>query len=76
MNVRSTVFLAALIAVLAFGGLARAEDARPQTNEKCIERCDTESDKCMAASEGDPDKVQACDDNYSKCLEACDAPGA
>ncbi|MBF8292460.1 MAG: hypothetical protein HW417_687 [Steroidobacteraceae bacterium] len=75
MNVRSTRWLAALIAVLVVAGPAVAEDARPQSDEKCIERCDIESDKCMAASNGDPDKVQACDDKYSECLQACDAHG-
>lgn len=75
MNVRSSRCLAVLIAVLVVTGQARAEDARPQTDEKCIERCDIESDKCMNASEGDPDKMQACDDKYSECLEACDAHG-
>jgi hypothetical protein len=75
MNVRSTVWLATLIGGLVIAGSTLAEDARPQSDEKCIERCDTESDKCMADSDGDPDKMQACDDKYSDCLKACDAPG-
>ena len=75
MNVRSTVWLATLIAGLVVTGPTLAEDARPQSDEKCIERCDIESDKCMADSEGDPDKMQACDDKYTDCLKACDAPG-
>lgn len=75
MNVRSTGWLAALITGLVMTGPAVAEDAQPQTEEKCIERCDVESDKCMAESNGDPDKVQACDDKYSECLQACDLPG-
>jgi hypothetical protein len=75
MNVRSTRWLAALIAVLVVAGSGVAEDARPQSDEKCIESCDIESDQCMAASNGDPDKMQACDDQYSECLQACDAHG-
>jgi hypothetical protein len=75
MNVRSTGWLSALIAGLLLAGPAIAEDARPQTDEKCIERCDAESDKCMNATDGDPDKMQVCDDKYSECLEACEANG-
>ena len=74
MNVPSTGWFAALIAGLVMAGPTVAEDARPQTDEKCVERCDVESDKCMADSEGDPDKMQACDDKYSECLQACDLP--
>jgi hypothetical protein len=48
-------------------------DARPYADEKCIEKCDIESDKCMQAAEGDSGKVQACDDKYSECLQACEA---
>ena len=76
INVSSKCWLAAAIAVLVVSGPASAEDARPQTDEKCIERCDVESDKCMNASEGDPGKMQACDDKYSECLKACDVPGS
>jgi hypothetical protein len=75
MNVRNARWLAAWIAVLVVTGPAVAEDARPQSEEKCLERCDIESDKCMTASEGDPDKMQVCDDKYSECLKACDAHG-
>jgi len=75
MNVRSTPWLPALITGLVMSGPAGAADARPQTEEKCVERCDLESDKCMADSEGDPDKMQACDDKYAECLQACDRPG-
>ncbi len=75
MNFRSTLWFAALTAGLVMIGLAGAEDARPQAEEKCLERCDTESDKCMGDSEGDPDKMQACDDKYSECLKACDQSG-
>lgn len=53
--------------------LRKAGAARPFADEKCIERCDTQSDKCMQDSNGEPDKVQACDDKYGECLEACDA---
>jgi len=75
MNVQSTRWLAALITVLVVAGPVVAEDAPPKTDEKCVERCDIESDKCMAASNGDPDKMQACDDKYSECLQACEAHG-
>ena len=75
MKVRSTFWLAALIAGLSIAGSAATEDAKPQTDEKCVERCDVESDKCMAATNGDPDKMQVCDDKYSECLAACDAHG-
>lgn len=52
---------------------ARAlSDARPMADEKCIERCDTESDQCMQAADGDDGKVQVCDDKYSECLQKCE----
>jgi len=55
---------------------ARADaDARPLANEKCIEKCDAESDKCMQDSAGDPGKIQVCDDKYSECLAACEKAG-
>jgi len=76
MNVPDKRWLAALIATLVVAGPAAAEDVRPQTDEKCVERCDAESDKCMGDSEGEKDKVKACDDKYSKCLNACDVPGS
>jgi len=47
-------------------------DESPLADEKCIERCDVESDRCMLASEGDPGKVQVCDDKYSECLQKCE----
>jgi hypothetical protein len=76
MNVRSKSWFAALIAGFVMASPVLADDVKPQTEEKCIERCDIESDKCMADSEGEKKKVEACDDRYSECLEACDAPGA
>ena len=75
MNVRGIHWLAALIVGLVMAAPVLAEDAKPQTEEKCVERCDVESDKCMAATDGDPDKMQACDDKYTECLKACDNPG-
>ena len=75
MKLRSIFWLAALIAGLVMAGAASTEDAKPQTEEKCVERCDVQSDKCMADSNGDPDKMQACDDKYSDCLKACENPG-
>lgn len=85
MKFRSTRYLAVALAGLLAAPAALADDIRPEArmrqpgaarpfaDERCIERCDTESDACMAKSNGDPDKVQACDDEYSECLEACDA---
>lgn len=71
MNVRSTHWLAPLLACLVMAGSAAAEDARPHADEKCVEQCDVKSDECMADSNGDRDKQQACDDRYSECLQAC-----
>jgi len=51
---------------------ARTQQAVPMADEKCIEKCDTQSDKCMQDAEGDSGKVQACDDKYSECLKACE----
>jgi hypothetical protein len=75
MTSGSKRWLASLGACLLMAVAASAEDARPQKEEKCVERCDIQSDKCMADSNGDPDKMQACDDKYSDCLQACDAHG-
>lgn len=55
---------------------ARTNAARPLANEKCIEKCDTESDKCMQDASGDSGKVQVCDDKYSECLKSCESGGA
>lgn len=49
---------------------------RPLANEKCIEKCDTQSDTCMQAAEGDSGKVQVCDDKYSECLKSCESGGS
>jgi hypothetical protein len=52
---------------------ARAlSDARPMADEKCIEKCDLDSDKCMQDAGGDDGKVQVCDDKYSECLQQCE----
>ena len=52
---------------------ARAlSDVRPMADEKCIEKCDLESDKCMQDANGDDGKIQACDDKYSECLQKCE----
>jgi hypothetical protein len=73
------------LSLVLLGSLAAipvlADDIRPEArtlaertyaDEKCIEKCDIESDKCMQEAEGDPGKVQACDDKYSECLQACE----
>jgi hypothetical protein len=82
MNMRKTRWLAfALLGSFMASGAnaddirpeARAlADARPLADEKCIEKCDIESDKCMQEAEGDPGKVQVCDDKYSECLQTCE----
>ena len=69
--------LAMSVGSAAFGDDIRPEaralaDARPMADEKCIERCDTESDRCMQDAERDAGKLQACDDKYSECLQACE----
>ncbi len=85
MKLRNNRYLALALAGLLAAPAALADDIRPEArmrqpgaarpfaDEKCIERCDTESDACMAESNGDPDKVQACDDKYGECLADCDA---
>lgn len=70
------VFLGSLVAAPALADdirpEARTQQARPMADEKCIEKCDSESDKCMQDAEGDSGKMQACDDKYSECLKACE----
>ena len=74
----SLVLLGFLAAAPAFADDIRPEartlqqDARPMADERCIEKCDTESDRCMQSAEGDSGKIQACDDKYSECLKACE----
>ncbi|MGQ0428571.1 MAG: hypothetical protein ACT4UQ_01370 [Gammaproteobacteria bacterium] len=84
MNLRSSRWMAWAVASLLAAPGAFADDIRPESrnrppgtarafaDEKCIEQCDSESDKCMQDSNGDPDKVQVCDDKYSECLAACE----
>jgi len=63
----------ALLAALV-GGLgsmsASASDARPMADERCVAKCDDESDRCMATADTEQ-KAQACDDQYSECLKTC-----
>ena len=71
------VLLGSLAAMPALADDIRPEartlsGARPYADEKCVEKCDIESDKCMQDAEGDSGKVQACDDKYSECLQACE----
>jgi len=74
-------WLAIAILSLTVGASALADDIRPEArtladrpmaDEKCIEKCDTQSDKCMLDSNGDSGKVQVCDDKYSECLKSCE----
>lgn len=79
---RKTRRLALVLLCSLAGGLALADDirpearalsdARPMADEKCIERCDVASDKCMQDANGDSGKIQVCDDKYSECLQACE----
>jgi len=67
------VALLAALATLA-GGLgsmsASASDARPMADERCVAKCDDESDRCMATADSEQ-KAKACDDKYSECLKTC-----
>ena len=73
---------ALMLACCLAGSQAAADDIRPESraladartmaDEKCIEQCDTESDRCMQAAEGDPGKIQVCDDKYGECLQKCE----
>jgi hypothetical protein len=71
--------LATMLAILAAAtpvgadDIRQESDAQPMADEKCIEKCDIQSDQCMQSAEGDPAKLQACDDRYSECLRACEA---
>ena len=73
MSLRKFRRLAVLIAGFATCGIAFGGEPSPEPaqDEKCVEQCDTQSDKCMQDSGGDPDKMKACDDKYSDCLQAC-----
>lgn len=79
MGIGNSLGSGVILAVLMSAAPALADDirpdadARPFADEKCIEQCDTESDRCMQAAEGDPGKMQVCDDKYSECLQACEA---
>ena len=77
-------WLAIAILSLTVGVPAFADDIRPEArtladrpmaDEKCIEKCDTQSDKCMQDANGDSGKMQACDDKYSECLKSCEGGG-
>lgn len=80
-----TSLLTLALASLLIGAPALADDIRPEArtnaeqplaNEKCIEKCDDQSDKCMQDAGGDSGKVQVCDDKYSECLKSCESGGA
>jgi hypothetical protein len=69
--------LGSLVAAPVFADDIRPEartlaGARTMADEKCIEKCDIESDKCMQDAEADSGKIQVCDDKYSECLRTCD----
>lgn len=80
-----TRLLALALASLFVGASALADDIRPEArtnagrplaDEKCIEKCDDQSDKCMQDAGGDSGKIQVCDDKYSECLKSCESGGA
>jgi hypothetical protein len=69
--------LGSLVAAPVFADDIRPEaraltGARTMADEKCIEKCDIESDKCMQDAEADSGKIQVCDEKYSECLQTCE----
>jgi hypothetical protein len=82
MNMRKNRWLAFALLGSLVAAPAFADDIRPEArtlagertmaDEKCIEKCDIESDKCMQDAEADSGKVQLCDDKYSECLQTCE----
>ena len=40
-------------------------------DEKCVARCDEETDTCMSGAGKDKQKKEACDDSYTDCLQKC-----
>jgi len=82
MNMRNNRWLAFALLGSLLTAPAFADDIRPEArtlagartmaDEKCIEKCDMESDRCMQEAEADPGKIQVCDDKYSECLQACE----
>ena len=67
-----SVFIAAPVVADDIRPEARTNADRPFADEKCIEKCDADSDKCMQDSGGDSGKIQVCDDKYSECLASCE----
>ncbi len=78
MNCRNRCRWTWTLACLLTVSVAQADDirpdsdARPLADEKCYEKCDTESDRCMQDAEGDPVKMEACDEQYDQCLKVCE----
>ena len=78
VQVRKSVSVrAAWAAALAGAALASwttlvvADGAKPQSDDKCVARCDEQTDKCMLASGKDSQKQRACDSEYDECLRKC-----
>lgn len=56
---------------LVLGGPAVAGDDRAGGDDKCVARCDEESDKCMVAAGKDKQAKASCDEKYTDCLQKC-----
>ncbi len=56
---------------LSLAGPALAGDDRSGGDEKCVARCDEDSDKCMSAAGKDKQGKAICDEKYSDCLQKC-----
>ena len=68
---RGNRWLQAVALGLLLAGPALAADDRAGGDEKCVARCDEESDKCMSAAGKDKQAKTSCDDKYSDCLQKC-----
>jgi hypothetical protein len=74
---RGNRWLQAVALGLLLAGTAQAADDRgggddrAGGDEKCVARCDEESDKCMSAAGKDKQAKTSCDEKYSDCLQKC-----
>lgn len=73
---RNSTTMGALALGLAYAlGVASpswaADESTRAGDDKCVQRCDEESDKCMLDAGKDQKKRQSCDANYSECLQKC-----
>ena len=63
--------LAVFATTLVAATVAVADDARPRADDKCVARCDEQSDQCMLDAGKDSQKQRACDSGYDDCLRKC-----